>query len=93
MIEQRLVNSVDKFKEEFLKIAEYYEGKSDFGKSARAFKKNGNQRKALKLYLKSGEEYLNEAIEMVAKENDDNLVNSLLNYLIGEVDNSPKEPI
>jgi len=45
------------------------------------------------LYLKSGEEYLNEAIEMVAKENDDNLVNSLLNYLIGEVDNSPKEPI
>jgi len=42
MIEQRLVNSVDKFKEEFLKIAEYYEGKSDFGKSARAFKKHGN---------------------------------------------------
>jgi len=49
MIEQRLANSVDKFKEEFLKIAEYYEGKSEFGKSARAFQKNGNLRKALKL--------------------------------------------
>lgn len=29
---------------------------------------------------------------MVAEKNDQNLVNNLLNYLIGEVDNTPKEP-
>lgn len=49
MIEQRISVGSEKYKSEFMKIAEYYEGKNEWGKAAQAFRKQDNYKKALKL--------------------------------------------
>jgi len=42
MIDSRISVGSEKYKSEFLKIAEYYEGKSEWGKAAQAFRKQSN---------------------------------------------------
>merc|ERR1712176_1627398 len=47
---------------------------------------------ALKLYLKVGEKEINNAIEVVGKARRDDLTHNLIDYLMGESDNVPKDP-
>lgn len=78
--------------EEHLKIAQYYEGKSLWGKAARHYDKAEMHSKALKLYISDGEVMIPAMIEMVAKVKLDALTHELVDYLMGETDNIPKEP-
>merc|ERR1740139_434006 len=48
--------------------------------------------KALKLYIQEGESVIPDMIEMVAKVKMDALTHELVDYLMGETDNIPKEP-
>ena len=71
-------------KEEFNKIAIYYEGKNEFGNSGIFNEKAGNHGKALKMYIKSeSEDYLEKAVEMVSGQTDENLIDELIDYLLG----------
>jgi len=45
----------EKNTEEHLKIASFYEGKSNWGKAAKHYEKSDNFSKALKLYITEGE--------------------------------------
>jgi len=47
---------------------------------------------ALKLYLKVGEKEIDNAIEVVGKARNDTLTHTLIDYLMGESDNVPKDP-
>merc|ERR1712048_399832 len=47
---------------------------------------------ALKLYLKVGEKEIDRAIEVVGKARNDALTHTLIDYLMGESDNVPKDP-
>jgi WD repeat-containing protein 19 len=78
--------------EEHLKIAQFYEGKSLWGKAARHYDKAELFSKALKLYISDGEAMIPAMIEMVAKVKLDALTHELVDYLMGETDNIPKEP-
>uniref|UniRef100_A0A7S3IIZ4 IFT121-like zinc finger domain-containing protein n=1 Tax=Strombidium inclinatum TaxID=197538 RepID=A0A7S3IIZ4_9SPIT len=78
--------------DEHLKIAQYFEGKSEWGKAARHYEKSENFQKALKLYISEGESRIPDMIEMVSKVKIDALTHELVDYLMGETDNIPKEP-
>jgi len=47
---------------------------------------------SLKLYLKVGEKEIDRAIEVVGKARNDTLTHMLIDYLMGESDNVPKDP-
>lgn len=57
----------DKNLDEHLRIAQYYEGKNQWGKAAYHYAKCDNYTKALKLYMQAGESYIPEAITMVSR--------------------------
>jgi len=78
--------------EEHLKIAQFYEGYSQWGKAAKHYEKRENYQKALKLYISEGEASIPDMIEMVSKSKIDSLTHELVDYLMGETDNIPKEP-
>lgn len=78
--------------DEHLKIAQFYEGKSQWGKAAKHYEKSENHNKALKLYISEGESKIPDMIEMVSKIKNDALTHELVDYLMGETDNIPKEP-
>lgn len=82
----------DKEQDEHLRIAQYYEGKSQWGKAARHYDKAEQYSKALKLYIGEGEAMIPSMIDMVAKVKMDSLTHELVDYLMGETDNMPKEP-
>jgi WD repeat-containing protein 19 len=70
--------------EEFKKIAHYYEGKNQFGKSGVFYEKCGSFNKALKMYIKGmNDEYLEKAVEMVGNTKDDTLINEMIDHLLG----------
>jgi len=70
--------------DEFKKIAIYYEGKNMFGKSGIFYEKMGNLPKALKMYIKGlSDEYLEKAVDMVGNAREDNLINEMIDYLLG----------
>ena len=46
---------------------------------------------ALKLYLKVGEKEIDHAIEVVGRARNDSLTHILIDYLMGETDNVPKD--
>ena len=48
--------------------------------------------KALKLYIQEGESCIPDMIDMVAKAKVEALTHELVDYLMGETDNIPKEP-
>jgi WD repeat-containing protein 19 len=78
--------------EEHLKIAQYYEGKSQWGKAARHYYRADNYQKALKLFISEGESVIPDMIEMVSKVKIEALTHELVDYLMGETDGVPKEP-
>lgn len=89
----KIILKVDeKNNEEHLKIAQFYEGKSQWGNAAKHYEKSENYNKALKLYIHEGESKIPDMIEMVSKIKIDALTHELVDYLMGETDNIPKEP-
>lgn len=78
--------------DEHIRIAQYYEGKSKFGRAAKHYEKSEQFSKSLKLYMSEGEKMIPEMIEMVSKVKIEALTHELLDYLMGEKDNNPKEP-
>ena len=85
---------VDASPEENQKIAQYYEGKSEWAQAAKYYEKAGSLSRALKFYKQAGEDYIDTMIELVGKAKKDTLTNSLLDYLMGEDDyGEPKDPI
>jgi WD repeat-containing protein 19 len=87
-----ILKTDEKNTEEHLRIAQYYEGKSQFGRAARHYDKAEQYSKALKLYMAEGEKMIPDMIEMVSKVKIEPLTHELLDYLMGEKDNNPKEP-
>lgn len=82
----------EKNTDEHLKIAQYYEGKSQWGKAARHYDRCEQYNKALKLYIQDGDRMIPDMIDMVAKVKLEALTHELVDYLMGETDNIPKEP-
>jgi WD repeat-containing protein 19 len=82
----------EKNTEEHLKIAQFFEGKGNWGKAAKHYEKSENYSKALKLYINEGETKIPDMIEMVSKIKIESLTHELVDYLMGETDNIPKEP-
>lgn len=82
----------DKNVQEHLKIALFYESKSNYGKAAKHYEKSDDYKKALKLYIQEGEAKIPDMIEMVSKVKIDSLTHEMVDYLMGETDNIPKEP-
>jgi WD repeat-containing protein 19 len=89
----KIITKVDeKNVEEHLKIAQFFEGISQWGKAAKHYEKSDNYQKALKLYISEGETAIPDMIDMVSKVKIDALTHELVDYLMGETDNIPKEP-
>lgn len=82
----------EKNADEHLRIAQYYEGKSMWGKAARHYDKSEDYKKALKLFIQQGEQMIPDMIDMVSKVKMEALTHELVDYLMGETDNIPKEP-
>lgn len=79
--------------DEHQNIAQYYENKQKFGKSGVHYEKCENYNKALKYYIKEGEAFIPNMIEMVGKVKIDALTHELVDYLMGEgPDGVPKDP-
>lgn len=83
----------DKNMDEHSKMAQYYEGKNQWGKAAYHYDRCENPTKALKLYIQAGDSYIPEAINMVVRTRNEALINRLVDYLTGEVDGIPKDAI
>jgi WD repeat-containing protein 19 len=63
-----------------------------WGKAAKHYEKSEQYNKALKLYIADGEKMIPDMIEMVSKVKIEALTHELVDYLMGEKDNTPKEP-
>ena len=87
-----ILKTDDRNIDENLKIAQYYEGKNQAGKAAKHYEKSEQLNKALKLYIQEGESCIQDMIDMIAKAKVDALTHELVDYLMGETDNIPKEP-
>lgn len=73
-------------------IAKYYEQRNLLGNAAKHYALCEEFAMALKLYLKVGEKEIDNAIEVVGKARSDALTHTLIDYLMGESDNVPKDP-
>lgn len=87
-----ILQTDEKNNDEHLRIAQYYEGKSQWGRAAKHYEKSEQYNKALKLYIAEGEKMIPDMIEMVAKVKIEALTHELVDYLLGQIDNQPKEP-
>lgn len=87
-----ILQTDEKNNDEHLRIAQYYEGKSQWGRAAKHYEKSEQFNKALKLYIAEGEKMIPDMIEMVAKVKIEALTHELVDYLLGQIDNQPKEP-
>jgi WD repeat-containing protein 19 len=83
----------DKNIDEHSRMAQYYEGKNQWGKAAYHYDKCENPTKALKLYIQAGDTFIPDAIDMVVRTRNEALINRLVDYLTGEVDGIPKDAI
>lgn len=89
----RVILAVDeKNIDEHTKIAQYFENRSQWGKSAKHYEKCENYNKALKYFIEEGERCIPDMIEMVGRVKVDSLTHELVDYLMGEKDGIPKEP-
>ncbi|EGR31945.1 WD repeat protein [Ichthyophthirius multifiliis] len=80
--------------EERLRIAQFYENQAIWLKAAQHYEQTKNPMKSLKLYFKAGDMHIDEMIELVYRNKSQETLNStLLDYLLGEVDGQPKDPI
>merc|ERR1719353_2665142 len=73
-------------------IAKYYEQRNLLSKAAKHYSLCEEYQMALKLYLKVGEKEIDNAIDVVGKARNDALTHTLIDYLMGESDNVPKDP-
>ena len=87
-----ILQTDEKNNDEHLRIAQYYEGKSQWGRAAKHYEKSEQFNKALKLCIAEGEKMIPDMIEMVAKVKIEALTHELVDYLLGQIDNQPKEP-
>merc|ERR550514_671086 len=79
-------------KDQHLAIAKYYEMRNILPKAAKHYALCEEHSMALKLYLKCGEKEIDSAIDVVGKARNDSLTHTLIDYLMGETDNVPKDP-
>ena len=82
-----ILQTDEKNADEHLRIAQYYEGKSQWGRAAKHYEKSEQYNKALKLYIAEGEKMIPDMIEMVAKVKIEALTHELVDYLLGQIDN------
>lgn len=78
-------------REQYRRIAKYYEQRNLLADAARHYANCEEYGTALKLYLKVGEKEIDRAIEVVGKARNDSLTHMLIDYLMGETDNVPKD--
>lgn len=80
--------------EERTQIAVYYESKSMWDKAAKQYDEAKNPLKALKLYIKAGEIFIEKMLDLIERNStQEHLIQELLDYLMGETDGQPKDPI
>merc|ERR1712176_522032 len=79
-------------KDQHMAIAKYYEQRNLLSQAAKHYALCEEYPFALKLYLKVGEKEIDNAIEVVGKARSDALTHTLIDYLMGETDNVPKDP-
>eukprot|EP00439_Symbiodinium_sp_Y106_P051498 s2815_g6.t2 len=72
-------------------IAKYYEQRNLLANAAKHYALCEEYPTALRLYLKVGEKEIDHAIEVVGKARNDSLTHTLIDYLMGETDNVPKD--
>jgi WD repeat-containing protein 19 len=77
--------------DEYLSIAHFYETKGEFGRAADYYVKVHEHDKALKLYLRSGEENIGKAIDVVGIADNNALTSTLIDFLMGDTDGVPKD--
>jgi WD repeat-containing protein 19 len=79
-------------REQHMQIARYYEGRNLLGKAAEHYSLCEQYETALRLYIKVGEKEIDNAIEVVGKARQDTLTHMLIDWLMGDIDNVPKDP-
>merc|ERR1712232_819062 len=79
-------------REQHMTIAKYYEKRNLLTNAAKHYSLAEEYPMALKLYLKVGEKEIDRAIEVVGKARSDALTHTLIDYLMGDADNVPKDP-
>eukprot|EP00929_Paragymnodinium_shiwhaense_P016254 TRINITY_DN12450_c0_g1_i1.p1 TRINITY_DN12450_c0_g1~~TRINITY_DN12450_c0_g1_i1.p1 ORF type:complete len:1383 (+),score=443.06 TRINITY_DN12450_c0_g1_i1:121-4269(+) len=79
-------------REQHMDIAKYYESRNLLANAAKHYTLCEEYATALKFYLKVGEKEIDKAIEVVGKARSDKLTHTLIDYLMGETDNVPKDP-
>mmetsp|Transcript_37995 Transcript_37995/g.88783 ORF Transcript_37995/g.88783 Transcript_37995/m.88783 type:complete len:1377 (+) Transcript_37995:70-4200(+) len=78
--------------EQHKQIARYYEQRNLLSQAAKHYSLCEDYAQALRLYLKVGEKEIDSAIEVVGKARNDSLTHTLIDYLMGESDDYPKDP-
>merc|ERR1711920_953532 len=78
-------------REQHMTIAKYYEKRNLLTNAAKHYWLAEEYPMALKLYLKVGEKEIDKAIEVVGKARSDALTHTLIDYLMGDADNVPKD--
>lgn len=78
-------------RDQYKRIAKYYEQRNILAYAARHYANCEEYSTALKLYLKVGEKEIDHAIEVVGRARNDSLTHTLIDYLMGETDNVPKD--
>jgi WD repeat-containing protein 19 len=79
---------------DYKSIAVYYEKQDNFVESGHFYTKAGEHDKALALLLKANDpdnRHIDLAIEVVGKAQSEQLMDKLIDYVMGEVDGSPKD--
>lgn len=79
--------------DEYKKVAQYYEARHDYLKAGEFWALFRDFPKALRFFLQCGERALNPAIEVVGRARSDALTHQLIDFLMGETDGVPKEPV
>ena len=74
-------------------VATYFEKAGNATKSAKYFEIAEMYDKSLELLLQEGDSKLSEAIKLVGKSKNEDLIAHLIDYLMGDIDGKPKEPI
>jgi len=83
----------DGTKQEYITIAQYYETKGQPEKAGEFFEKAQKYQQAFKLFLSCGDRCLDKAIEVVGQARSEVLTEQLIDHLMGENDNQPKDPM
>lgn len=79
--------------EEYKKVAQYYEDRHDHLKAGEFWLLYRDFGKALRFFLQCGERAVNQAIDVVGRARSDMLTHQLIDFLMGETDGVPKEPV